>query len=205
MQLWWWRWQQLDLLWRRSFHTSWGGSCGGGSWSYEKCCPPTSIFLNPKNFQTAASAACDQSQNNLSGGDREKRKWKQKVHQWPLQTPGLINVKGFLFLICQSFQRSLTYAYSQPCSSPSQQVTEAAPQKPITAHLCWGCCCQSCKLAHLQPFIMQRSKEHNVVSFFFEVIQAVSSGVRHSGDRITCALNSHVYFALEFFQYFVWW
>lgn len=117
----------------------------------------------------------------------------------------LLNVKGFLFLICQSFQRSLTYAYSQPCSSPSQQVTEAAPQKPITAHLCWGCCCQSCKLAHLQPFIMQRSKEHNVVSFFFEVIQAVSSGVRHSGDRITCALNSHVYFALEFFQYFVWW
>lgn len=26
-----------------------------------------------------------------------------KYRQWPLQTPNMINVKGFLFLICQSF------------------------------------------------------------------------------------------------------
>lgn len=32
-----------------------------------------------------------------------KENESSKYRQWPLQTPSMINVKGFLFLICQSF------------------------------------------------------------------------------------------------------
>lgn len=93
-------------------------------------------------------------------GTREENE-SSKYRQWPLQTPSMINVKGFLFLICQSFQRSLTYAYFQPQRS-HHSSRWSGTSKPITARLCWGCCCQSCKLAHLQPFIMHCSKEQLV-------------------------------------------
>lgn len=92
-----------------------------------------------------------------------KENESSKYRQWPLQTPSMINVKGFLFLICQSFQGSLTYAYFQPQRS-HHSSRWSGTSKPITTRLCWGWCCQSCKLAHLQPFIMHCSKEQHVFS-----------------------------------------
>lgn len=81
--------------------------------------------------------------------------------QWPLQTPSMINVKGFRFLICQSFQRRLTYGYLQPRRS-HHSGRSSGTSEPITSRLCCGCRCQRCKLAHLQPFIMHFSKEQLV-------------------------------------------
>ena len=92
---------------------------------------------------------------------RERENESRKYRQWPLQTPSMINVKGFLFLICQSFQRSLTYAYIQP-QRFHHSSRWSGTSKPITTRLRWGWCCQSCKLAHLQPFIMHCSREQHV-------------------------------------------
>lgn len=47
----------------------------------------------------------------------KKEKESSKGRQWPLQTSSMINAKGLLFLICQCFQRSLTYDCLQPCRS----------------------------------------------------------------------------------------
>lgn len=79
---------------------------------------PNSELLIPN---AAAPAGYKQSQHNMSRGDGGKNE-SSKYRQWPLQTPSMINVKGFLFLICQSFQGSLTYAYFQPqCSHHSSR------------------------------------------------------------------------------------
>ena len=73
-----------------------------------------------------------------------KKNGSSEYRQWPLQTPSMINVKGLWFLICQSFQRSLTYAYVQPQRS-RRSSRWCSTSEPITTHLCWGWSCQSCK------------------------------------------------------------
>lgn len=131
---------------------------------YEKCCQSSKYFLWNHScwFPTAATpAGYKQSQQNMSRGGMEKENESSKYGQWPLQTPSMINVKGFLFLICQSFQRRLTYAYYQPRRS-HHSSRWSGTSKPITTRLCWAWCCQSCKLAHLQPSIMHCSKEQHV-------------------------------------------
>lgn len=116
-----------------------------------------------------APAGYKQSQQNMSGVARrvvvvvvEWRKTRAAgIGNDLLQTPSMINVKGFQFLICQSFQRSLTYAYLQPRRS-HHSGRWSGTSKPITSRLCCGRRCQRCKLAHLQPFIMHCSKEQLV-------------------------------------------
>lgn len=129
---------------------------------YEKYFDPASISLEISSwfplFQLQ-QAISNRSKTRPEGTEKENE--SGEYTQWPLQTPSMINVKGFLFLICQSFQRSLTYAYFQPQRS-HHSSRWSGTSKPITTRLCWGWCCQSCKLAHLQPFIMHCSKEQHV-------------------------------------------
>lgn len=113
----------------------------------------SSWFLLPQQPRSNYSKTCPEGM--------EKENESSKYRQWPLQTPGMINVKGLLFLICQSFQRSLTYAYFQPCCS-HHSSRWSGTSKPITACFCWGWCCQSCKWAYLQRFIMHHSKKTHV-------------------------------------------
>ena len=131
--------------------------------SYEKCCHRMSISLKsqlliPPRLQLQ-QAISNHSKTCPEGTGEENE--SSKYSRWPLQTPSMINVKGFLFLICQTFQRSLTYAYFQPQRS-HHSSRWSGTSKPITARPCWGWRCQSCKLAHLQPFIMHCSKEQLV-------------------------------------------
>lgn len=124
---------------------------------YGRC---ASVPLKSQLLIPPAAAACKQSRQNMSWGTGRENE-SSKYTQWPLQTPSMINAKGLLFLICQSFQRSLTYAYFQPCRS-HHSSRWSGTSKPITARFCCGPCCQSCKLAHLQPIIMHCSKEQHV-------------------------------------------
>lgn len=109
--------------------------------------------IRAKHFQAGAEAC--------GGGGGAEENESGGYSQWPLQTPSMINVKGFRFLICQSFQRSLTYAYLQPRRS-HHSGRWSGTSKPFTSRLCCACRCQRCKLAHLQPFIMHCSKEQLV-------------------------------------------
>jgi len=142
------------------------------STSFHFCSPPIStsfmrnaaavwIFLwnHSSWFLLLQQPISNHSETFPEGTGKENE--SSKYRQWPLQTPSMINVKGLLFLICQSFQRSLTYVWFQPCCS-HHSSRWSGTSKPITTRFCWGWCCQSCKLAHLQPFIMHCSKEQHV-------------------------------------------
>lgn len=82
-------------------------------WVFLWCC--SSWFLLPQ-LQRATS---NHSKTCPEGTGQENE--SSQYRQWPLQTPSVINVKGFQFLICQSFQRSLTYCIPSATTFPSQQ------------------------------------------------------------------------------------
>lgn len=128
---------------------------------YEKCCHCVFLWNLSSWFPLLQLQQVISNHSKTCPGGTRKENESSEYRQWPLQTPSMINVKGFLFLICQSFQRSLTYAYFQPQRS-HHSGRWSGTSKPITTRLCWGWCCQSCKLAHLQPFIMHCSKEQLV-------------------------------------------
>lgn len=130
---------------------------------YVKCClfwEYSSDIAAPDSLLLHLQQAISKSQQNMPRGDGGENE-SSKQRQWPLQTPGMINVKGSRFLICQSFRRSLTNVYLQP-QHFHHSSRWSGTSEPITARLCRGWSCQSCKLGHLQPFIMHCSKEQLV-------------------------------------------